>query len=81
MTVDDMIDTHPAIVTVAYGCLHAAVEAWTEEGWGNVLPDIGEFDYDRVVAVMMAALPDDPGIADVEEAYAVLSDRAEDVRR
>jgi len=77
MTIDD--DTHPAIVTVAHGCLHAAIEAWTEEGWGDVLPDIGEFDYGRVVTAMMAALPDDPGIADVEAAYAVLSACAEDV--
>ncbi len=67
----------PAIDTLARWALHNATERWTEEGWGDHLPEVGEYDYDRIAARMTELLPRDVTFAEFEAAHKVLADRAE----
>ena len=67
----------PAIDAVARWALHNATERWTEEGWGDHLPEVGEYDYDRIEERMTELLPRDVTFAEFEAAHKVLADRAE----
>ena len=63
-----------ALLVMARWMLHNAYEAWTEQGWEQ-MPDIGEFDYERVVEYAEQMLPKDVTLVEFEEAFKVLEAR------
>ena len=58
--------------------LHYAYEAWSEEGWESMFPDVGMYDFDRICSRMEELLPKSPHTAEYDEAYEVLKARAVD---
>lgn len=72
-----MSNQDPDINVIARWALHNAMVTFVEdEGW-EAVPDIGEYDYDRVVECMAELLPPDVTFAEFEVAYKFLADRAE----
>lgn len=67
-----------AIAILARSALWTAYEIWVEEGWANAMPDIGEYDFERVVKKMEALLPKDP-FSQIEKAYTQLSENADEL--
>lgn len=65
------------IDTVARREIRNAVTIWQEHGWEDALPDVGEYDYQRVCDRMLELLPLDTTTDGYCEAYQVLADRAE----
>jgi len=63
-------------LTMAACWLHTAYERFAEDEWENNA-DLGEFDWVRILGVMQAMLPTDPGRAKVEDAYRRFSEAAE----
>lgn len=60
---------------VARWVLHAAFEAWAEEGWEQI-PDVGENDYERIVETAEGMLPPDVSREDYEMAMVWFETRA-----
>ena len=77
-TCREMRDCDPLDV-LARWALRNAVTAWTEESWGEHLPDIGEYDYYRICDRMMGLLPDDVTQDEFEVAFEEVAARAESV--
>lgn len=71
-TLDKNIDT------VARSAVWVAFEDWAEEGWES-MPDIGEYDYERVVEAAKKLLPPDVTSAQFDSAISALEARAEGV--
>jgi len=65
------------IKVAARWALHHAYEAWAEEGWGNTMPEVGEYDYNRICESAELMLPPSPTLAEYAAAYEVLGKRAE----
>lgn len=72
-----MSEQDPAINTIARWALHDAFEEWIDEGWGNHLPEVGEYDYNRITDRMTELLPLSVTPDEFEIAHEVLADRAE----
>lgn len=56
--------------------IHQAFEAWTEEAWGNSMPDIGQLDFDLIVERASMLLPTDVTLDEYRTTYTWFSDRA-----
>ena len=64
-----------AIHVVAIQVAHNAINEWIEEGWGS-MPDIGEYDYERVCEAAKILLPEAPSNEQWNAAITVLEQRA-----
>jgi hypothetical protein len=57
--------------------LRAAFEAWAEDhGWEDV-PEIGEYDYDRIMVHALTLLKDDVDMGEYSRAYEFFKERAQ----
>ncbi len=72
-----MSEVQQAVDTLARAALWNAYEDWLEDAWEKYFPEIGQYDYDRIVACMEAQLPPDVSSAEFGVAYKVIADRAE----
>ncbi|KKN15599.1 hypothetical protein LCGC14_0984490 [marine sediment metagenome] len=66
-----------AVTIVARWSLLGAYDAWTDDGW-EMLPEINEPDYERVVERMGELLMSDVTLEQVDAAYKFLEARATD---
>ena len=79
----DTPDTVPPTIedyaTMAAAFLWAAYEGWCEwEPWDTNGPDIGQYDFDRIIALMGAMLPTDPKKEKITAAYDRFAARAKE---
>ncbi len=79
MSKEDPTEQAIEIDILARATLHRILQDWVEEGWGLFLPEVGQYDYDRVVVCMKAQLPPDVTTDEYARAYKALADRAEKV--
>ena len=69
------MNVEQAIEVVAQQAIQEAVRYWLEDGWEN-MPDIGQYDYERVAKRAKAMCPD-AKLGDFDTALTVLEARAE----
>ena len=67
-----------AYATMAAAYLWSAYEAWVETAWEYHGPDIGQYDFDRIVDLMGKMLPTDPKRDSFEKAYELFAARAKE---
>ena len=65
-----------ALRIVAASAINDACDDWIETGW-EMMPDIGEMDFGRVVAQMLDLVPTTPSASEYEGAMKFLMDRVD----
>lgn len=63
---------------MARWAIRLAFEAWLEnDPWEVSFPDVGMHDYNRIIDRAEGLLPSDVTLAEFQESYAYLTERAE----
>ena len=71
------LETH--LDVLSRSALHLAFEAWAEDAWERHFPDVGEYDFERILTATRELLPADAAAEEFGEAYAFFEARAEEV--
>jgi len=71
------VQVQAAVDVLARSVLRRICEDWAEEGWELHFPDIGQYDYERIVDRIKERLPRDVTMSEFKMAYEFLADRAE----
>ena len=57
--------------------LRLAFEAWTEDAWEAHFPEVGEFDFERILAAAEELLPGEVALEEFQKSYEWFEKRAE----
>ena len=65
-----------ALKIIATSAINEACDDWIETGW-EMMPDIGEMDFGRVIAQMLDLVPTTPSASEYGAAMKFLMDRVD----
>lgn len=59
--------------------IRMAFEAWSEEAWEGYFPEVGQFDFERIIESAEQLLPADVTSEEWQKTYDYFADRAEEL--
>jgi len=75
--IDERFELEHHLDIAARWSIRLAFESWAEEAWEGHFPEVGQYDFDRIIKNAEQLLPADVSLDNWQKTYDWFADRAE----